>query len=59
MRLILDTFWAVTGWTAAILAAPHVFFNYLLSMVLRWTTTGQSNGTRHIGRGRPNTAIFP
>ena len=59
MRLILDTFWTVTCWTAAMFAAPLVFFIYLFSMVLWWTGTGQRNGTRHIGRGRPNTAIFP
>jgi len=58
MRLILDTFWTATCWTAAMFAAPLLFFIYLLSLVLWWTGTGQSNGTS-IGQDRPNTAIFP
>jgi hypothetical protein len=59
MRLILGTFWTVTYWAAGMFAAPLGFFVYLLTLVLRWTGTRRSNGTRRFGRGRPDTAIFP
>ena len=57
MRLILDSFWMATCWAAGVLTAPLELFVYLLSLLVWWTGTRRSKGTRRIGRGRPDTAF--
>jgi hypothetical protein len=59
MRLILDAFWMATCWAARLLTAPTAFLVYLMTLLMLWTGSRRNEESRHIGRGRPDTAIPP
>ena len=46
MRLVTDAFWMTTCLAADVFTAPVELFVYLLSLLLSWTETRRSFGTR-------------
>lgn len=58
MRFILEAFWVVTCWAAAMFTAPMKLFVYLQSLLLWWSETHWSKETRSVGRGHPDTGFL-